>query len=143
MMKIFPARLLGICALACWALLCVVTASKSQSEIERRDFFVTSDPGVQIFVREVVFARGVDPNGRPPILLLHGARVPGLASFDLPVPGGSFAADLAQLGFDVFLMDVRGYGGSSRPKEMDEAPNSHAPVVRSNEAARDVSAVET
>src|SRR5207245_6121417 len=31
-----------------------------------------------------------------PIRLVQGARVPGVASFDLPVPGGSLAADLAE-----------------------------------------------
>ena len=38
-------------------------------------------------------------------------------------------------------MDVRGYGASARPKEMDEPPAAHAPVVRTNEAARDIGTV--
>lgn len=113
--------------------------SHSQAEVQRQDFSVESDAGVRLFVREVRFGHG-GRMGRP-ILLLHGARVPGLASFDLPVPGGSLAADLAQLGFDVYVMDVRGYGRYMRPKEMDEPPNSHAPLVRSDEAVRDISAV--
>jgi pimeloyl-ACP methyl ester carboxylesterase len=66
--------------------------------------------------------------------------VPGIASFDLPVAGGSLAGDLAAAGFDVFVMDVRGYGASTRSKEMDE-PAGHAPLVRSEEAARDIGAV--
>jgi alpha-beta hydrolase superfamily lysophospholipase len=64
-----------------------------------------------------------------------------LASFDLPVQGGSFATDLARRGFDVYVMDVRGYGRSTRPKEMQEPPDAHAPLVRSNDAVRDLSAV--
>src|SRR5215469_4985761 len=89
----------------------------SQANVQRQDFWVDSDPGVRLFVREVRL--GSSQVGQP-ILLLHGARVPGLASFDLPVPGGSLAADLAQLGFDVYVMDVRGYGRSTRPREMDQ-----------------------
>lgn len=73
--------------------------------------------------------------------MIHGARVPGLASFDLPVEGGSLAADLAQRGFDVFVMDVRGYGASARPKEMEEPPTANPPLVRSNQAVHDIAAV--
>jgi pimeloyl-ACP methyl ester carboxylesterase len=38
-------------------------------------------------------------------------------------------------------MDVRGYGQSSRPQEMNDPPTSHAPLVRSDDAGRDISAV--
>ena len=131
----------GPLAVAGFFALSVGAATQSRSEIERRDFFVDSDPGVRVFVREVTVPHGADKSAGKPILLVHGARVPGLASFDLPVSGGSLAADLAQMGFDVFVMDVRGYGKSTRPKEMDEPPSAHAPLARSNEATRDISAV--
>src|ERR1700756_3209050 len=92
--------------------------TSAPSPLTRHDFFVNIDPGIRLFVREVV--AGSEPDrAQPPILLLHGARVPSLASFDLDVPGGSFAADLAQRGFDVYLMDIRGYGASTRPPEME------------------------
>jgi pimeloyl-ACP methyl ester carboxylesterase len=123
------------------ALVGLAGAARSQPEVERQDFFVDGDPGVRLFVREVVIRTGTGGTTGVPILLLHGARVPGLASFDLSISGGSLAADLAQLGFDVYLMDVRGYGRSTRPKEMDEPPSLNAPLVRSNQAAHDISAV--
>jgi pimeloyl-ACP methyl ester carboxylesterase len=106
--------------------------------VSRKDFRVPGDPGIELFVREVAA-----PSGKTglPLLLVHGARVPGLASFDLPVPGGSLAEDLAARGFDIYLMDVRGYGASTRPREMDEPPAAHAPLVRTNEAVRDIAAV--
>jgi pimeloyl-ACP methyl ester carboxylesterase len=122
------------------ALIALAGVPPSDSEVQRSDFFVDSDPGVRLFVREVAIRTDGRTTGKA-ILLLHGARVPALGSFDLSVPGGSIAADLAKLGFDVYLMDVRGYGRSARPKEMEEPPNSHAPLVRSNQAARDISAV--
>jgi pimeloyl-ACP methyl ester carboxylesterase len=119
-------------------LLATFAGAAAAQGLTRRDFFVQSDPAVQIFVREVSTAHS---QSGPAILLIHGARVPGLASFDLPVPGGSLAADLATRGFNVYVLDVRGYGRSTRPSEMNEAPNTHPPLVRSNEASRDISAV--
>ena len=122
-------------------LLSLAVVVSEQPEIRRQDFFVNSDPDVHIFVREVVAASGHASGIGQPILLLHGARVPGLASFDLPVAGGSFAQDLAARGFAVYVMDVRGYGRSTRPLQMEEPPDAHTPLVRSNDAALDISAV--
>jgi pimeloyl-ACP methyl ester carboxylesterase len=131
MTRFFAALFLAIVSLG---------AAIPTTEILRNDFRVESDPGIQLFVREVSAPSNHAIPGRP-ILLLHGARVGGVASFDLPVEGGSLAADLAQQGFDVFVMDVRGYGGSTKPVEMDAPPDAHAPLVRSNQAVRDISAV--
>jgi hypothetical protein len=66
----------------------------SRPEVRRRDFFVDSDPRHPPFREEVVDGSASGQAVGKPILLLHGARVPGMASFDLPVRGGSFAADL-------------------------------------------------
>ena len=104
----------------------------------RTDHFVDGEAGIRLFVREVRAAGGPS---QIPVLLLHGARVPGLASFDLPVPGGSLAADFAAAGHPAFVMDLRGYGRSSRPPEMSRPPEASPPLVRSVEAARDVHAV--
>jgi hypothetical protein len=71
----------------------------AQLQVQRREFFVASDPGTKIFLREV-FAGSANQT-RMAIVLVHGARVPGVASFDLPVAGGSLAADLAVRGLDV------------------------------------------
>src|SRR5690349_21087236 len=109
-----------------------------QGKVARHNFAVVSEPGISLFVREV---KNQGRNSDHPILLLHGARVPGVASFDLPVPGGSLAADLAEQGFTVYMMDVRGYGRSMRPKEMEEAAERNLPLVRSDLALRDVGAV--
>lgn len=106
-----------------------------ESKVTRQDFTVISEPGISLFVREV---KSHDQKSNRPILLLHGARVPGIASFDLPVPGGSLAADLAQQGLTVYIMDVRGYGRSTRPKEMDEPAQNNPPLVRSDLAVQDI-----
>src|SRR5207253_4266989 len=53
---------------------------------------------------------------------------------------GSLAADLAEEGFCAYVIDIRGYGQSTRPPEMEEPPQNHLPVVRSVEAVRDIDA---
>jgi pimeloyl-ACP methyl ester carboxylesterase len=106
--------------------------------VVRTDMAVASAPGTAIYMREVM-PRGAVRGA--PVLLIHGARVPSVASFDLPVAGGSLAADLAAAGLRVFLMDVRGYGRSTRPARMNEPPVPGAPLVRSSEAVEDIDAV--
>jgi len=132
-----------ICSAAATGLLATVravNATVTQGSPTRNEFNVVSDPGVEIFVREIVFEAAVLSDVAP-IILIHGARVPGLASFDLPVAGGSLAVDLAARGFRVFVMDARGYGRSTRPSEMTADPKESLPLVRSHEVARDIDAV--
>ncbi|MBW8816420.1 MAG: alpha/beta fold hydrolase [Caulobacterales bacterium] len=106
--------------------------------LDRREFTTWTADGQSIFVREVRPRRAA----RGPILLLHGARVPGLASFDLPVPGGSLAEDLARLtGRPVYVMDARGYGRSGRPPALSENPTANPPQARAFQVVRDVGAV--
>lgn len=113
--------------------------SVGSAQLVRRDTLIDVEPGIHVFVREVRDTGARERGG--PVLLLHGARVPGVASFDLPVPGGSLAADLAAAGHTVYVMDARGYGGSTRPPEMDAPPDANPPLVRSSEVVRDVAAV--
>jgi pimeloyl-ACP methyl ester carboxylesterase len=120
-------------------LVAVLRGNAPALKIARQDFFVPGEAGIQLFVREV--AARDSSSDVTPILLIHGARVPGLASFDLDVPGGSLAAELAERGLAIYVMDVRGYGGSTRPQEKSELASEHAPLVRSNKAADDIGAV--
>lgn len=113
------------------------TAARADG-VTRAELFAMADDGVRIHVREVApsSARGV------PLILVHGARAPGVASFDLSVPGGSLAADLAtRLNRRVYLMDARGYGGSTRPAAMEQPPEQSRPLARAHEVVRDVDAV--
>jgi pimeloyl-ACP methyl ester carboxylesterase len=45
---------------------------------------------------------------------------------------------IARHGWDVYLIDVRGYGQSTRPPEMDQPPASNPPIVTTDVAVRDV-----
>ncbi len=116
----------------------VLASSSALADVQRKDFRVPSEPGIEIAVREVL-----DPERAPvgePVILLHGARVPGIPSFDLAVADGSLAGDLAAEGFAVYIVDLRGYGASTRPAEMSEPRTPTAPLVRSGDAVRDLAA---
>ena len=45
---------------------------------------------------------------------------------------------IAQHGWDVYLVDVRGYGRSTRPPEMDQPAASNSPIVTTDVAVKDV-----
>ncbi len=48
---------------------------------------------------------------------------------------------IARQGYDVYLLDVRGYGGSTRPVQMSRPAIEGAPFAGTEEAMRDVDAV--
>lgn len=80
----------------------------------------------QIYVREVVLP-GIALRGRPAAgsiaLFVHGAGTPAEVSFDVPYQDYSWMAYLANAGFDVFSMDMTGYGRSTRPSAMNDPCN--------------------
>ncbi len=126
-----------------WALPVLFLATPARantSQFVRSDFHVVTNDGLQIAVREVRRSGG-EVNKMPPVILVHGARVPGIASFDLPVPGGSLAEDLTRRGSVIYVMDARGYGNSTRPKAMDQPAEENRPLSRAYEVVRDIAAV--
>src|ERR1700730_803678 len=125
-----------------WSLIFSLPSSISAatSQFSRSEFHVRTNDGFQIAVRKIK-ASNSEGTKKPPIILVHGARVPGIASFDLPVPGGSLAEDLAKAGVAAYVMDTRGYGGSTRSKAMDQPPNENRPLSRAYEVVRDILAV--
>lgn len=118
----------------------VKPAGAAENRVSRQDFQVTTADGFRIHIRELR-PSAVD-EGKEPLILIHGARVPGIASFDLAVPGGSLAADLAaRTRRLVYVMDARGYGGSQRPAALDAPAGANRPQVRAYEVVRDIAAV--
>jgi pimeloyl-ACP methyl ester carboxylesterase len=57
------------------------------------------------------------------VLFVHGAGTPAEVAFDVPYQDYSWMAYLARSGFDVFAMDVTGYGRSTRPTAMNDPCN--------------------
>jgi pimeloyl-ACP methyl ester carboxylesterase len=84
-----------------------------------------SGQSVEIYVREVVEAgpalRG--PSADRVALFIHGAGTPAEVAFDVPDRDYSWMAYLAHGGFDVFSMDMTGYGRSTRPAPMNDPCN--------------------
>jgi pimeloyl-ACP methyl ester carboxylesterase len=80
----------------------------------------------QIYVRERVRAgtvlRVASVSDRV-ALFVHGAGTPAEVAFDMPYQDYSWMAYLAQAGFDVFAMDMTGYGRSTRPTAMNDPCN--------------------
>jgi pimeloyl-ACP methyl ester carboxylesterase len=81
---------------------------------------------VQLYVRERVkpatIQRGGPPDDRV-VLFVHGAGTPAEVAFDVPYEGYSWMEYLAEAGFDVFAMDMTGYGRSTRPHVMNDVCN--------------------
>ena len=114
-------------------------AHYADSALVTEDFMIpAADPGVQIHVR----------NKRPAgltrfapgniILFVHGATTPPEAGFDLKLDGLSWMEWMARQGNDVYFVSVRGYGRSTRPREMDAPALNNPPVVRLPSATSDV-----
>jgi pimeloyl-ACP methyl ester carboxylesterase len=106
----------------------IAAALPSLVPLSRQELHVVTADDMHIHVREL--QPGSSGKGRP-LLLIHGARVPGLASFDLDVPNGSLAGDLGErLNKRVYVMDARGYGGSDRPAAMEKPAAENRPFAR-------------
>jgi len=108
--------------------------------IEMTEYTVPSDPGIQLYVRKKHPA-GAQRFGTERILLfVYGATYPAEISCDLPVGGASMMDLLAARGWDVWLVDVRGYSHSTRPASMDRPAAEGKPATSTAKAARDVAA---
>src|SRR3984885_15804804 len=70
----------------------------------------SSDPGIKLYVRNKHAEGMASFSPDKTLLFIHGATYPAETSFDLPIDGASMMDMFARAGFDVFLVDVRGYG---------------------------------
>src|SRR5262249_9221237 len=77
----------------------------------------------QVYVRERVISRNLLRGSSAVVLFVHGAGTPAEVAFDVPYSDYSWMAYLAKAGFDVFSMDMEGYGRSTRPTVMNDPCN--------------------
>ena len=110
-----------------------------QAEISAEDFFVASDTaGIDLHLRRKRLAQVESFPAERTLLLMHGATFSSGSLFDAPVGDASFMDQLAAAGFDVYAVDVRGYGGSTRPPETAGPVDPPTQPVRIETAIRDL-----
>jgi pimeloyl-ACP methyl ester carboxylesterase len=133
-------RCFGIALAACLSLFWLVpSAADAQSVVAENFMIPAADSGIKLFVRNK-HLEGHDRYAAERIVLfIHGATYPSETVFDLDLPGGSWADLAARKGYDVYMVDVRGYGGSTRPPAMDAPPDQNPPIARTTDAVKDVS----
>jgi pimeloyl-ACP methyl ester carboxylesterase len=136
-----PARTAQFACALSLAFLAASVASAAESPASIEEFMIPAvDPGIQLYVRNK-HPRGVEKFAPEKILLfVHGATYPAESAFDLKLNGLSWMDYIAQRGYDVYLVDLRGYGKSTRPVEMNQPALDNAPIVRTETAIKDVGA---
>ena len=101
---------------------------------------VPSDtPGIVLHVRNK-HPRDRAATAGKVLLYVHGATYPASTAFDLRLDGMSWMDYIAAHGWDVWLVDLRGYGQSTRPPEMEQPAKDNPPIVTTSVAMRDVGA---
>ncbi len=118
-------------------------ASKHRQDrgLVTEEFMVPSgDRGIDLYVRNKHSRHLEKVSGDRILLFVHGATYPAETSFDLPLGGISMMDFIAQHGYDVYLVDVRGYGKSTRPPEMEQPADQNPPIVRTETAVKDIGA---
>lgn len=119
----------------------VSAAVEARPVVVKEEFLIQSDPGIQIYVRNKHPANMTSFSSEKTVIYIHGATYPSETAFDLPLDGLSWMDYIAQQGYDVYLLDVRGYGLSTRPPQMDKPASESPPFAGTEEAMRDVDAV--
>jgi pimeloyl-ACP methyl ester carboxylesterase len=119
-----------------------MTTASAQTQLVSEDIMVKSpDPGIEIFVRNKRPANMTSFRPERTVVFVHGATYPAHTSFDLKLGGLSWMEYIASHGYDVYLLDLRGYGKSTRPKEMSDDPKASPPLVRGDTAVKDIGTV--
>ncbi len=116
-------------------------AAASLASIRTETFMIpAADAGIQLHVRNKYPAGAASFAGGKVILFVHGATYPSETAFDLDLPGGSWMDIAAARGYDTYMLDIRGYGRSTRPAAMDAPPAANPPFADTADAERDIAA---
>jgi pimeloyl-ACP methyl ester carboxylesterase len=127
-------------ALAALGILFAASAALAEeTKLETEDYLIpAADAGIELFIRNKHPAGITSFAGDRILLFVHGATYPAETAFDLPLNGLSMMDYIARQGWDVYLVDVRGYGRSTRPPEMEKPAAENPPIVDTSVAVRDV-----
>src|SRR6516164_4022866 len=120
---------------------CAHSAGAAGLALAAEDYMVDSgDPGIRLFIRNKHPAGMTQFRSQRTVLYVHGATQAASSTFDLSIDGESWMDHIARQGYDVYLVDLRGYGRSTRPPEFNQPATDNPPVVRTDVAVRDVEA---
>ncbi|MDB5654068.1 MAG: putative hydrolase [Tardiphaga sp.] len=109
--------------------------SKEPAKLVTQDFHIpSSTAGIELFLRNKHPKDLTTFSSEKTVLYIHGATQPSETVFDLPVGDGSWADYISARGYDVWQVDVRGYGGSTAPKDQSK------PFATTREAVEDFGA---
>ncbi len=112
--------------------------ASAQSKLTMREAMVpAAEPGQQIYVRNKHLAGKHDFGPAHTLVFVHGATYPASTAFDLPLAGLSWMDYLAMHGYDVYLLDLPGYGRSTRPAAMDAPADANPPLETTDQAVAD------
>ena len=115
------------------------TAGISTRELATESYRIASDtPGIELYLRNKRPAQVKSFAAERVLLYVHGATYPAETAFDLALAGMSWMDYIACHGWDVYLVDLRGYGQSTRPAEMARPAEEGEPIVTTDVAVRDV-----
>ena len=129
-------------ALVGLAVVSLPAAAQTSTKIVMEEFMVpASDAGIELYVRNKRPEGMAQFSADKTVVYVHGATYPSETAFDLQLDRLSWMDQIASRGFDVYLLDLRGYGRSTRPKEMSEPADRNEPIVTTDVARRDVGAV--
>jgi pimeloyl-ACP methyl ester carboxylesterase len=122
--------------------LAITTGAAAQAQLVTEEMMVKSpDTGIEIYVRNKRPAAMTSFRPERTVLFVHGATYPAHAAFDLRLGSQSWMEYIASRGYDVYLLDLPGYGKSTRPKEMAEPAEKSPPIVRGDVAVKNIGAV--
>jgi pimeloyl-ACP methyl ester carboxylesterase len=93
----------------------------------------TPTQGIEVFLRSKR-PEGAASSPARTLLFCHGATSPAHSIFDVPLAGVSWMDYIAGRGFDVWCIDLPGFGRSTRPAAMGQPPEANPPLVRGDEA---------
>ena len=109
-------------------------AAQAAPRIVTEEYMVpTPQAGIEVFLRSKR-PEGLAVSPARTVLFVHGATYPAHTTFDLPLIGVSWMDYIAGRGFDVWSLDLPGYGRSTRPAAMSQPPEANPPLVRGEEA---------
>jgi pimeloyl-ACP methyl ester carboxylesterase len=135
------AQLAAAVVLAATLLTAAASAGAAAPVVVTEEFSLPAlDPLITLYVRNKHRADLKSVPAERVVLFVHGATWPSEVTFDLKLNGISWMDYIALRGYDVYFVDLRGYGRSTRPAEMDAPAAAHEPLVRTATAVKDLSA---